>query len=285
MKDLRHLFPIGNRSADDCQKELYRIRIKNQHSRRNFVAILVSIFNRGDDMWEQSLIESRAETKTGKKLLFWPIAGFIHGIIVTVLICGSYWHVEALDGPKPLAVFMIPKGLPPALSGGDRIPARPVHNREAAKIVPLSEEPVEETPGGEQQIQGPEEGTPGPGSIDGVVGGIGDEPSSGTGVAEEPVPDQPVIIRADMEKPVLIHRVEPFYPPLALRTHIQGMVLMEAVISKAGDVEGLKILSSPHPLLSAAAMNAVQQWKYRPASLNGKPLSVYFTVTVRFYFR
>jgi TonB family protein len=65
----------------------------------------------------------------------------------------------------------------------------------------------------------------------------------------------------------------------------EGMVILEAVITKTGVVQDAKILQSTHPLFTQTAMNAVLQWKYRPATLNGRPIAVYFKVTVRFTLR
>jgi protein TonB len=71
------------------------------------------------------------------------------------------------------------------------------------------------------------------------------------------------------------------YPPLAITTRTQGVVLLEAVISKEGRIESLRIISG-HPLLNQAALDAVQQWQYRPTLLNGEPVPVITTITVNF---
>jgi protein TonB len=62
-------------------------------------------------------------------------------------------------------------------------------------------------------------------------------------------------------------------------------VILEAVITKTGTVEDVKVLRSLHPILDQAALNAVKQWKYQPAMLNNRPVKVYFTVTVKFTLR
>jgi protein TonB len=79
----------------------------------------------------------------------------------------------------------------------------------------------------------------------------------------------------------LIRQVNPAYPPIALQTRVQGVVVMEAVISKDGSVESLRVVSG-HPLLLQAALDAVKQWKYRPTMLNGEPVDVVTTITVTF---
>ena len=93
-------------------------------------------------------------------------------------------------------------------------------------------------------------------------------------------PRQPPRISRMMEGN-LVHRVQPLYPPLARQVHIQGQVILRAVISRNGMIENLQVLSG-HPMLAQAAIDAVKQWRYRPYSLNGEPVEVETQVTVTF---
>ena len=79
----------------------------------------------------------------------------------------------------------------------------------------------------------------------------------------------------------LIRRVEPTYPPLARQTRIQGTVVLVAVISKAGTIDNLRLVSG-HPMLVGAALDAVSQWRYRPYILNGDVIEVETQITVNF---
>jgi periplasmic protein TonB len=79
----------------------------------------------------------------------------------------------------------------------------------------------------------------------------------------------------------LVYRVQPVYPPLARQARIQGPVQLRAVISKAGSIEGLTLISG-HAMLSGAALAAVRQWRYRPYLLNGEPIEVETEITVNF---
>jgi TonB family protein len=79
----------------------------------------------------------------------------------------------------------------------------------------------------------------------------------------------------------LISQVAPVYPPLAKQARLQGDVVLEAVISREGDVTNLRVVSG-HPLLVDAALTAARQWKYRPTLLNGQPVEVVSEVTVPF---
>src|SRR5271163_4697537 len=79
----------------------------------------------------------------------------------------------------------------------------------------------------------------------------------------------------------LIRRVEPAYPQLAKAARIQGSVVLFAVISKAGTIENLRLVSG-HPMLAPAAIDAVSQWRYRPYILNNEPIEVETRITVNF---
>ncbi len=79
----------------------------------------------------------------------------------------------------------------------------------------------------------------------------------------------------------LIRKVQPEYPALARSARIQGAVVLQAVISKQGMIENLRVLTG-HPMLVPAAIDAVRQWRYRPYILNGEPVEVETQVTVNF---
>jgi len=79
----------------------------------------------------------------------------------------------------------------------------------------------------------------------------------------------------------LVHSVTPVYPPQAWQTHVEGAVVLEALISEDGHVRNLKVKQGPQ-LLARAALDAVQQWRYKPYQLDGKPVAMSTTITVRF---
>jgi protein TonB len=88
-------------------------------------------------------------------------------------------------------------------------------------------------------------------------------------------------VGGELKAPALIERVEPEYPPLAVRAQVQGVVILEAVVDQQGRVEDVRVLRSI-PLLDGAAIAAVRQWLYSPLLLNGKPERFVLTVTVSF---
>ena len=91
-------------------------------------------------------------------------------------------------------------------------------------------------------------------------------------------------VGGDVQESRAIHRPSPAYPPLARQARIQGTVLLEAIITKSGTIESLKVVQG-HPMLVPAALEAVRQWRYRPTLLNGEPVDVITTIEVHFTLR
>lgn len=120
-------------------------------------------------------------------------------------------------------------------------------------------------------------GVPG-GQMGGVIGGI----ISSTPVAVPKVATpQRVRVSQGVSTGLLVRKVNPTYPPLARQARIQGTVILQAEISKTGDIQNLRLISG-HPMLAPAAIEAVKQWKYKPYLLNGEPVEVETTVQVNF---
>jgi protein TonB len=96
---------------------------------------------------------------------------------------------------------------------------------------------------------------------------------------------KPVNERLRISEPVqlamLIYRVEPVYPPLALQIHLEGTVRLHAIVGRDGVVRDLEVLSG-HALLSQSALDAVRRWRYRPTILNSEPVEVDTYITVIF---
>ena len=80
---------------------------------------------------------------------------------------------------------------------------------------------------------------------------------------------------------LLIKRVQPTYPPAALKVHAEGAVQIEATINKEGMVINPKVLKGD-PLLAHAALDAVRQWRYKPYYLDGEPVEIQTQITVNF---
>ncbi len=123
-------------------------------------------------------------------------------------------------------------------------------------------------------------GIPG-GQLGGVIGGIVNSTSSTYIPKLQPVIPQRVRVSQGVTTGLLIHKVQPVYPPIAKAARVQGEVQLKAIISKEGTIEDLQLVSG-HPMLVPPAIEAVKQWRYRPYLLNGQPVEVETTITVIF---
>jgi len=111
----------------------------------------------------------------------------------------------------------------------------------------------------------------------GVLSALGN--SSGPVIPDNPATKHPIV--SVLEQGVVLTRVQPIYPNIAIKNRIQGPVHLHAVIAANGNLEALRVLDG-HPMLAQAALEAVRQWRFRPYALNGRPIEVQTEVTVNF---
>jgi protein TonB len=97
----------------------------------------------------------------------------------------------------------------------------------------------------------------GGGGIGGILGGGGFGGGGGGGLDRDPVP---------------LVRIEPEYPPSAQARGIEGWVHVRFTISGAGNVKQARVVQSSNPVFERATLRAVQQWKYQPQLVEGKPV-------------
>jgi len=188
--------------------------------------------------------------------------------------------VAAPPAPPP------PPPPPPPAARAKQAPekARPVPS-ENAFLAPVTEpSAITELPddeGFDQGVPGGVEGGIPGGVLGGVVGGLPE--------ATPPPPPPPAVERAPVriggkiDPPQLVRRVEPYYPPIAARAHIQGVVILEAIVDRDGNVSDVRLLRSANPLIDREAEIAVRQWRYSPLVLNGIRERFVLTVTLSFF--
>ncbi|MCY4505830.1 MAG: energy transducer TonB [Acidobacteria bacterium] len=96
--------------------------------------------------------------------------------------------------------------------------------------------------------------------------------------------NEPFRIGDGIRPPAKIVNADPVYPPEARDARVQGVVILEATISRTGEVSDVEVLRS-EPLLDEAAVAAVRQWRYEPTLVAGEPVSILMTVTMNFQLR
>lgn len=110
------------------------------------------------------------------------------------------------------------------------------------------------------------------------VAGPGAEGSAETAPREE----LPIRAEGMVAKPIKLYAPPPVYPKLARKARLQGVVILEGVIDQDGCVAASHVLKGLPMGLDRAALAAVQQWVFAPATLSGRPVKVYYTITVNF---
>lgn len=107
----------------------------------------------------------------------------------------------------------------------------------------------------------------------------GGEEASGS---VQPFAPDRIRVKGEVAQANLIHKVQPVYPAAAKAAHVQGTVMLQAVILKDGTIGEITVASSPSPDLSESSIEAVRQWRYRPVLLNGQPVDVVTYVKVNY---
>jgi len=207
-----------------------------------------------------------------------------HALVVLAIVLLSLVATEALPSPREAIEF---------LDASVKIPDAPPPPppRRASPAIPQPETPFVDpnaAPLTAPEGIAPENGiehTVAAASQVGVVFGLASSAPEGFGWRENtppaPAPVAPVRLHSGIEAPQKIVNTAPVYPAIAMAAHLQGIVILETTIDETGRVVDVKVLRSV-PALDAAAVDAVRQWRYRPALLNGAPIPVIMTVTVRF---
>ena len=232
-------------------------------------------------MFEDSLLES-----SGKLANRHPIATVVSFagqlILLTVLLLLSLLYTESLPTQHWVNILQAP----PPTAGPPRSVATPqARGGTTSSVITVPPEippHVSTVPDGElSQKHG-----------DGIAGDFrGGIPTGVNGSVLEmmkPVPPasaKPVVqkfrVSSGVAEGMLVRQVKPQYPAPAKLARIEGRVSLQAVIGKDGAIENLHVISG-HPLLVAAAIDAVKQWRYKPYFLNGEPVEVETQIVVNF---
>jgi TonB family protein len=128
-----------------------------------------------------------------------------------------------------------------------------------------------------------------PSIFDGITPPIGSVPDRlATGGPEAPgiVPpeSESATRKSALQAAVLVQRVSPVYPSAALQSQLQGQVLVNATIGKDGIPKNLTVIKGDQRLI-AAALAAIGQWRYRPATLAGEPIETQIEITIDFHLK
>ena len=245
-------------------------------------------------------VESRGKRSgfSPSRLTGWIVASSAALLVLLAVVIWKAWYKASLPSPSAgLAVSQeaAPEGPGAGLTWPPRaqrnaLPNRmPAKGRRGTKANPTSDAAVRRLRGSPQTITLRDELV---GSPSGSTPEAGDTPPI-TAPAESPAelssalattPSLPKLtapISQGLAGGVLVHKVQPAYPPDARRARVAGMVVLEATVTERGEIEGLKVISGPQ-VLAAAAVDAVSKWRYTPYLLNGKPVKKQTRINISF---
>ena len=261
-------------------------------------------------MFEHSLIGLAERKKSRRGWFSLPMAIAIHLAAFATFTFASYWDVAELPDPPTNDIFYVsmappPPPPPPRGSGQPETKTASVKTPEVKPEAPR--QPVQPTvvpdqplPPVSQAVSDVISDLPAGGHPDGVdEGGVdgGDPflgvpfstgtdpvPSSGTGRVEpQPaVNDAPIHVGGEVKKPEILVKTQPRYTELARRANIEGFVGLKAIIDERGYVTDLQVTKDLPMGLDKAAVDAVRTWRFKPATLHGRPVKVYYNLTVHF---
>jgi protein TonB len=256
-------------------------------------------------MFDDVLIESAGRDKKKGGWVTALISGVIHlGIVGALLAAGYYVKENPEVIEKPMSAFIVasappppPPPPPPASHAGSTKPKtvetpkeQPHDTFRQPRQVPQNVPDVEDTSSSEDEDAGQPGGVVGGvkgGVVGGVVGGtvggvLGGELGGQLGGQVGGTGDTPQRVGGNVKAPTIVTQVKPEYTEVARKARIKGIVIIEAVIDRNGNVTEARILK-PLPMgLDQQALNAIRQWKFKPGTLNGQPVPVYYNLTVNF---
>jgi protein TonB len=258
-------------------------------------------------MFEHSLIDLAATKRSRRHWLSLPAAILLHVGAFATFTFASYWQVEKVAEPMVIEPYIVhevilPPPPPPPLGSGRPetktevkqadVKPMPQQTVQPPQVQDLAPAPQTASPVVDNVAGLPPNGDP-RGSIHGVDGGdpdFGVDHSTGpvgpavpvVAPAPEPVREAPIQVGGAVLKPEVLVRTEPRYTEMARRARVEGMVILRAVIDERGYVTDVKLLRGQPMGLDQAAMDAVKTWRFKPATLHGQPVKVYFNLTVNF---
>jgi protein TonB len=250
-------------------------------------------------MFESSLIDLEARQHSRRKWVPLPIAIALHGAVLASVGVAQVWNVAPVGEPDTVVPYHFvslpeipaaPTGSRPQTTTTAPKPPKPETTVQPdQKTIPDKPvlDPTPETSTG-PIAEGPQTGEVDPNSVfTGPASGPtrGSVPSSGPieiVPAAAPVQDEILTVGGAVSRPVLLSGQPPRYTKVALGARVQGTVVLAAVIDERGRVSNVRVLRGLKMGLDQAAVDTVQGWTFEPAKLAGRPVKVFYTLTVKF---
>ena len=250
-------------------------------------------------MFEHSLVVRQKSRRRGLVL---AMAVGRHGAGLATVVLASAWSVGEVPPPEQHVMFMAPLDVthlvfeqperpavpPPApppttppTPHHDPAPAQPVTPQATQPTTVPNDTPVASPPDDTPIAEGDAPPSSGPSTGSGPAVGDG-PPGNGSGPGDGEIAQA---LDARMTRPEVLFRVNPRYTEAARIARREGTVVVQATIDRTGHVTDVRLIKGLGLGLDESAMSAVQQWRFKPATLAGRPVPVYFQLSVNFTIR
>jgi protein TonB len=242
---------------------------------------------------------SAPQRRSPKRLWILTSSIVLHGLVFAFLAAIEVWHVEAVAEPPANDVFQVqlppppiravaatpPASAPPkAAAQKEAVLKPPAPTPPAPSVVPQAD-PLKAAESLIPPAAAPSSPWPPDLPANGDNGG-GDRNGKGTsgghGIDGSGDDDGPLPVGGAVERPQILRRVQPLYTERARRIHLQGTVILQATIDEQGNVIDVQVVKGMPMGLDDEAVKAVRQWRFTPGMLRGRPVKVYFNLTVIF---
>ena len=255
----------------------------------------------GVTMFEHSLMKRQKSRRRGWTL---ALAVAVHGAALATVVLASTWSIGEVTPPDEMALYdppmdvthlvfeqpqeqaATPPAAPPPAAPPAQTEPEPVQPQQQQTEQEVQPEMVpEKVPDGSStgDETPPVPGSAPPSSPSNGGSGEGDAPTGpGFGTGEGEIA---VALDARMTRPETIFRVTPRYTEAARHARRQGVVIVQATIDRTGHVTDVRLMKGLGLGLDESAISAVKQWRFKPAALSGRPVPVYFQLSVNFDIR
>jgi periplasmic protein TonB len=257
-------------------------------------------------MFENSLIDLGTRRQATRRWLSLPAAVAFHLLAVVSVAFAQYWQVDHVGEPDLNVVFFDLAPLPampaePEPAGAPERPQAatppapappappvqgPVQPRDVSDVIPPIPTTLETVLPGTGEVGSTGTSSTGVPGMEGLGGGGGTGSGEGSGGGGGGTGDGggDIVYRPGngVSRPVIVHRVKPRYTEPARKARLQGTVIVEAFIDETGRVRDIKVLKGLPMGLDRSAVDAVSQWVFEPATYEGRPVKVLYSLTVNF---
>ena len=247
-------------------------------------------------MFETSVVKARVVAQRRYGVLSASLA--VHTIVIIAVVAFSLGSVS------------LPKNAPKELASFISLPVVPLPMPQGRRDAPHRENPPPQqhaaaTP--RAQTAPPENVTPArvPDSIPTIPTGSGDTTNANTNNVgdnerygdpngdphvkdigqETPGPAIPDVVYQpglEVKSAVVLTRVQPQYPPVLVKMHVPGWVIVKCVVGKHGEIREPEVAGSSNALFEKPALDALRQWTFAPGSMRGSPVDTFFELKITF---